>query len=230
MRAVSLFEVERYPSVFQLVSTVEGTLRDRTTLTDVFGALFPAGSITGAPKSSSMRLIASIEHAPRGVLRRDWIRRADRRRDLQRGDSHRGDRHPHRPHRIRRRRRRHLGFDDRRGICRGVEQGGLPVAAARVRPAGDDEARRRRDRPAGSSHPADARISGIFRHPFRSRSHQRGARRCGGRRVQCVARRRGRRAPRPAVVVTFGSAARPEHAARRHHHRATFLHRRTRRH
>lgn len=67
VRAVSLFEVERYPSVFQLVSTVEGTLRDRTTLSDVFGALFPAGSITGAPKSSSMRLIASIEHAPRGV-------------------------------------------------------------------------------------------------------------------------------------------------------------------
>jgi para-aminobenzoate synthetase / 4-amino-4-deoxychorismate lyase len=67
VRAVNLFEVERYPSVFQLVSTVEGTLRERTTLTDVFGALFPAGSITGAPKSSSMRLIASIEHAPRGV-------------------------------------------------------------------------------------------------------------------------------------------------------------------
>jgi para-aminobenzoate synthetase/4-amino-4-deoxychorismate lyase len=67
VRAVSLFEVERYPSVFQLVSTVEGTLRDRTTLTDVFTALFPAGSITGAPKSSSMRLIASIEHAPRGL-------------------------------------------------------------------------------------------------------------------------------------------------------------------
>jgi para-aminobenzoate synthetase / 4-amino-4-deoxychorismate lyase len=67
VRAVSLFEVERYPSVFQLVSTVEGTLRERTTLTDVFGALFPAGSITGAPKSSSMRLIASIEHAPRDV-------------------------------------------------------------------------------------------------------------------------------------------------------------------
>jgi para-aminobenzoate synthetase / 4-amino-4-deoxychorismate lyase len=67
VRAVSLFEVERYPSVFQLVSTVEGTLRERTTLTDVFGALFPAGSITGAPKSSSMRLIASIEQAPRGV-------------------------------------------------------------------------------------------------------------------------------------------------------------------
>jgi para-aminobenzoate synthetase/4-amino-4-deoxychorismate lyase len=67
VRAVSMFDVERYPSVFQLVSTVEGTLRARTTLTDVFGALFPAGSITGAPKSSSMRLIASIEQAARGV-------------------------------------------------------------------------------------------------------------------------------------------------------------------
>jgi para-aminobenzoate synthetase/4-amino-4-deoxychorismate lyase len=67
VRALSLFEVERYPSVFQLVSTVEGTVRAGTTLTDAFRALFPAGSIAGAPKSSSMRLIASIEHAPRGV-------------------------------------------------------------------------------------------------------------------------------------------------------------------
>jgi para-aminobenzoate synthetase/4-amino-4-deoxychorismate lyase len=67
VRASSLFDVERYPSVLQMVSTVEGRLRAGTTLTDVFTALFPAGSITGAPKTSSMRLIASIERAPRGV-------------------------------------------------------------------------------------------------------------------------------------------------------------------
>jgi para-aminobenzoate synthetase/4-amino-4-deoxychorismate lyase len=67
VRATSLFEIERYPSVFQMVSTIEGRLRPQATLTDVFRALFPAGSITGAPKTSSMRLIAAIEHDPRGV-------------------------------------------------------------------------------------------------------------------------------------------------------------------
>lgn len=67
VRATSLFDVEPYPTVWQMVSTVEGTLRPGTRITDVFAALFPAGSITGAPKSSSMRLIAEIEHAPRGV-------------------------------------------------------------------------------------------------------------------------------------------------------------------
>lgn len=67
VQATSMFDVHRYPTVWQMVSTVEGTLRPDATLTDIFRALFPAGSITGAPKSSSMRLIADLEHAPRGV-------------------------------------------------------------------------------------------------------------------------------------------------------------------
>jgi len=67
VQATSMFDVHRYPTVWQMVSTVEGRLRPDTTLTDIFRALFPAGSITGAPKSSSMRLIAGLEHAPRGV-------------------------------------------------------------------------------------------------------------------------------------------------------------------
>lgn len=67
VRASSLFDVEPYPTVWQMVSTVEGELRQGTRLRDVFAALFPAGSITGAPKSSSMRLISALEHAPRGV-------------------------------------------------------------------------------------------------------------------------------------------------------------------
>lgn len=67
VRATSLFDVEPYPTVWQMVSTVEGTVRPGTKFSDIFAALFPAGSITGAPKSSSMRLIAEIEHAPRGV-------------------------------------------------------------------------------------------------------------------------------------------------------------------
>jgi para-aminobenzoate synthetase/4-amino-4-deoxychorismate lyase len=67
VRATSLFDVDRYPSVLQMVSTVEGRLRDTTPLSEIFRALFPAGSITGAPKSSSMKLIAELEHAPRGA-------------------------------------------------------------------------------------------------------------------------------------------------------------------
>lgn len=63
----SLFDIERYRSVFQMTSTVTGHVRAGTSMTDVFDALFPAGSITGAPKASSMRLIAEIEQAPRGV-------------------------------------------------------------------------------------------------------------------------------------------------------------------
>jgi para-aminobenzoate synthetase/4-amino-4-deoxychorismate lyase len=63
----SLFDVEQYASVFQMTSTVTGQVRRNTTVTDIFTALFPAGSVTGAPKTSSMRLIAEIEHAPRGI-------------------------------------------------------------------------------------------------------------------------------------------------------------------
>ncbi len=65
VRVPKLFTVERYPTVLQLTSTV--TARSGAPLSGVFGALFPCASITGAPKVSTMRLIASIETAPRGV-------------------------------------------------------------------------------------------------------------------------------------------------------------------
>src|SRR5262249_17002882 len=67
VRADQLFAIERYPSLFQMVSEVEGQVRSGVSITDIFAALFPAGSVTGAPKTSSMRLIASIEDTPRGV-------------------------------------------------------------------------------------------------------------------------------------------------------------------
>jgi para-aminobenzoate synthetase/4-amino-4-deoxychorismate lyase len=63
----ALFEVERYPTLFQMVSTVTATLRPGTTLEEIFAALFPCGSVTGAPKVSTMRLIAALEDSPRGV-------------------------------------------------------------------------------------------------------------------------------------------------------------------
>jgi para-aminobenzoate synthetase/4-amino-4-deoxychorismate lyase len=63
----TLFEVETYPTVHQMTSTVSAQLRSGTTLTEVFKALFPCGSVTGAPKKRSMEIITGLENAPRGV-------------------------------------------------------------------------------------------------------------------------------------------------------------------
>jgi para-aminobenzoate synthetase / 4-amino-4-deoxychorismate lyase len=62
-----LYDVERYPTVHQMTSTVEATLRNDVTLPDIMTALFPPGSVTGAPKISTMELIAELETSPRGV-------------------------------------------------------------------------------------------------------------------------------------------------------------------
>ncbi|MEN8239707.1 MAG: aminodeoxychorismate synthase component I, partial [Actinomycetota bacterium] len=62
-----LFDVERYRTVWQMTSTVEATLAESTTLSDVFAALFPCGSVTGAPKGRSMQIIADLEQHPRGT-------------------------------------------------------------------------------------------------------------------------------------------------------------------
>lgn len=62
-----LFRVERYPTLLQMTSSVAATLRGGAALEDIFAALFPCGSVTGAPKVSTMRLIASLEDSPRGV-------------------------------------------------------------------------------------------------------------------------------------------------------------------
>ncbi|MBK8733994.1 MAG: aminodeoxychorismate synthase component I [Actinomycetales bacterium] len=63
----SLFEVEAYPTVWQLTSTVTGAGRSGVGVSDLFGALFPCGSITGAPKVRTMELISDFEDRPRGV-------------------------------------------------------------------------------------------------------------------------------------------------------------------
>lgn len=62
-----LFAVQRLPTVQQMVSDVTARTRAGTTLADVFGALFPCGSITGAPKVQAMRMIRALEPEPRGV-------------------------------------------------------------------------------------------------------------------------------------------------------------------
>ncbi len=62
-----MLEPERYETVWQLTSTVAGELRPGTSVLDVFRALFPSGSVTGAPKIRTMRIVADLEDAARGV-------------------------------------------------------------------------------------------------------------------------------------------------------------------
>jgi para-aminobenzoate synthetase len=62
-----LMEVESYATVHQLVTTVTGRLRDDVTTVGALRALFPAGSMTGAPKRMTMQVIDEVEATPRGV-------------------------------------------------------------------------------------------------------------------------------------------------------------------
>jgi para-aminobenzoate synthetase/4-amino-4-deoxychorismate lyase len=65
VRADRLFDVEKYRTVWQMTSTV--TAVSRAGLAEVFRALFPCASVTGAPKVSSMKLIAGLEESPREI-------------------------------------------------------------------------------------------------------------------------------------------------------------------
>jgi para-aminobenzoate synthetase/4-amino-4-deoxychorismate lyase len=60
-----LWELEKYPSLFQLTSTVEAETEAK--LPEIFSALFPCASITGAPKIRASEIIADLELQPRGV-------------------------------------------------------------------------------------------------------------------------------------------------------------------
>ena len=62
-----LFEIEQYPTVHQMTSTIAAKISENIQLVDIFKALFPCGSITGAPKISTMEIISNLEKSPREV-------------------------------------------------------------------------------------------------------------------------------------------------------------------
>ncbi len=63
----SVFKVERYETLHQMISTIEGALSKDCSLYQIFSSLFPCGSVTGAPKIRTMEIIAELEKEPRGV-------------------------------------------------------------------------------------------------------------------------------------------------------------------
>jgi para-aminobenzoate synthetase/4-amino-4-deoxychorismate lyase len=67
VRVPALFSVEPYPSIWAMTSTIEAELATGVSFADVLRALFPCGSITGAPKHRTMQLIDEIETTPRGL-------------------------------------------------------------------------------------------------------------------------------------------------------------------
>ncbi|MCV2868122.1 aminodeoxychorismate synthase component I [Defluviimonas sp. WL0002] len=67
VRVPALFAIESYATVHQMVSHVTGDLVARTAASEIFRALFPCGSITGAPKIRAMEIIHELEAGPRGI-------------------------------------------------------------------------------------------------------------------------------------------------------------------
>jgi para-aminobenzoate synthetase component I len=67
VKVKKLCDIEEHPTYFHLVSTIEGRLRESVDFSDVLKAVFPCGSITGAPKISTMKIIDRIEPAARGL-------------------------------------------------------------------------------------------------------------------------------------------------------------------
>ena len=65
VETVKTFALERYPTVWQMTSTVRGVVKG--SVLDILRSLFPCASITGAPKVQTMELIESLETEPRGV-------------------------------------------------------------------------------------------------------------------------------------------------------------------
>lgn len=62
-----LFEIETHKTLHQMTSQIEADLKENTTIFDIFKAIFPCGSITGAPKISTMKIISHVEKGERNI-------------------------------------------------------------------------------------------------------------------------------------------------------------------
>jgi para-aminobenzoate synthetase/4-amino-4-deoxychorismate lyase len=67
VKASSLFKVITLPSLHQMISVVRGRIREKVSIYEIFKAMFPAASITGAPKIRTCEIIADAEKSPRGI-------------------------------------------------------------------------------------------------------------------------------------------------------------------
>ena len=67
VRVRELFGIETYETLLQMTSTITGKLQSQVSLLDLMKSLFPCGSVTGAPKISSMKIIRTLETAPRNI-------------------------------------------------------------------------------------------------------------------------------------------------------------------
>jgi len=67
VKALRLFDIEKYGNLFQMTSTIKGILRKGITYFDIFKSIFPGGSVTGAPKIRTMQIIKELEREPRHI-------------------------------------------------------------------------------------------------------------------------------------------------------------------
>jgi para-aminobenzoate synthetase/4-amino-4-deoxychorismate lyase len=67
VKVTQLFEVETHSTLHQMTSEIVAELKESASLWEIFKALFPCGSVTGAPKRSTMAIIDALEKGPRGV-------------------------------------------------------------------------------------------------------------------------------------------------------------------
>lgn len=67
VKVKNIFDVEKYESVYQMVSTVESKLKKNVRLSDILKNIYPCGSITGAPKIRTMEIINELEKEKRGI-------------------------------------------------------------------------------------------------------------------------------------------------------------------
>lgn len=67
VKTTKLFEIEKYESLYQMISTVKGKLKKSAKFSDILKNIYPCGSVTGAPKIRSMEIIRELENAEREI-------------------------------------------------------------------------------------------------------------------------------------------------------------------